>query len=111
MGLVWLHKRLLGVSIEEPGGEQLRIEPDTAGLAHIEGTTMTPKGAVSVSWTPAGSSLNIALPAQVRAHVVLPPSLASLDREKRLKIPSGCRRGADATYLCTGSGLAFSIAH
>jgi hypothetical protein len=108
VGLVWLHKRLLGVKIRVPGGSELDIAPDAAGLAHIEGTTMTPKGAVSVSWTPKTSVLTITVPEKVTAHVALPQSLAVIDGAGSLSVPSTCKRSDVATYVCTGSKLTFT---
>ena len=108
VGLVWLHKRLLGVSIEVPGGSQLLIQPDAAGLAHVEGTTMTPHGLVSVSWTPSAPNLKISLPVDVHATVILPPALASVERSGGLGIPPTCQRTADGTYICSGTDIVFS---
>ncbi|WP_263381347.1 alpha-L-rhamnosidase-related protein [Granulicella arctica] len=108
VALVWLHKRLLGVSIEVPGGSELMIQPDAAGLTHIEGTTMTPKGPVTIAWTPAMPLLTITLPEQVRAHILLPQALAAIAREGHLRAPSSCKREGDASYICTGSKLVFA---
>lgn len=108
VGLVWLHKRLLGVSIEVPGGSVLSIQPDAAGLAHVEGTTITPHGSVYVSWNAEKEHLSINLPAQVSAEILLPTSLAAIDRTKPLHVPITCKRSGEGRYRCTGSSLVFS---
>jgi hypothetical protein len=107
VGLVWLHDSLLGVRILQPGGGVLQIKPDTGGLKFVEGTTMTPKGAVFVSWKPALQRLSIDLPGQVKAMVQLPPDLAKLESSHHLHIPAGCSANGKSMYQCEGHGLVF----
>ncbi|MBN1816574.1 MAG: hypothetical protein JW828_04390, partial [Sedimentisphaerales bacterium] len=70
--LLWLHETLLGVRIVQPGGARLQIAPQTGGLPYVQGHTVTPKGLVWVSWQPQYFSLEIVLPENVTAEVVLP---------------------------------------
>jgi hypothetical protein len=107
VALVWLHDSLLGVRIVEPGGGILKIAPDTAGLKFVEGSTMTPKGVVFVSWKPASRNLSIKLPPHVIARVTLPPELTRLDSSKQLQTPGGCSLEAQGQYRCTGENFEF----
>jgi hypothetical protein len=108
VALVWLHDSLLGVRIVEPGGGVLQIKPDAGGLRYVEGTTMTPKGEVSVSWRPAGKSLVITLPEGVKANVLLPAELARLDDLHHLRVPAGCSHKGAGTYQCGATKLVFA---
>jgi hypothetical protein len=101
VGLVWLHKSLLGVTIKSPGGEQIKVQPNSGGMAQIDGTTVTPHGPVSVSWTPGMLSLEIRLPRHVVADVVLPAQLVEV--LSTLHIPAGCKAETNGTYRCQGS--------
>ncbi len=107
VALVWLHDSLLGVRILQPGGSLLQIKPDTAGLSYVEGTTMTPKGAVFVSWRPSLNKVEVHLPPKVRAVVVLPPELQRLQTSKQLSIPSECELYETNKYMCSGDQILF----
>ncbi len=72
VSLVWLHKQLLGVRLLEPGGENLRIQPDCAGLPYVAGHTMSPKGPLWVYWEPAEYEMEITLPPSMATEVVVP---------------------------------------
>ena len=109
VGLVWLHRRLLGVTIAAPGGDILAIAPNAAGMARVTGTTLTPHGAVTIDWSSQAPLLTIDLPEQVRAHVSLPHELEVVRHSDGLRIPSTCREEASASYLCTGQHLVFGI--
>jgi len=109
VALVWLHDSLLGVTIASPGGTRIRIHPDAAGLRYVEGTTVTPKGDVFVSWKPSLSSLSVRIPAGTEAEIVLPAKLADLASSGRLHIPPNCRAENSGAYICRGQGLAFSV--
>ena len=111
VGLVWLHRRLLGVTIATPGGDTLAIAPNAAGMTHIEGTTLTPHGAVTIAWSPQQPLLTIDLPEQVRAYVSLPPELEVAHHSKSLRYSSACTEEADARFLCTGRHLVFRRAN
>ena len=105
VGLVWLHESLLGVTIAKAGGSELAIRPDAGGLAQVDGTTMTPKGPVAVTWNAAAAKLEVSLPAGVTARVVLPGALA---KAGDVEVPAGCRKVGDAAYACEGSKLMFA---
>lgn len=70
--LLWLHEHLLGVHITRPGGGEIRICPDAAGLPFVAGHTMTPKGSVWVMWEPSEYHIEITLPPGVQARVEIP---------------------------------------
>ena len=74
--LLWLHDSLLGVTLDEPGGGKITIAPDAGGLPFVAGNTMTPKGVVWVNWQPTVHRLEVRVPDNVLAHVVLPSELA-----------------------------------
>ena len=107
VALVWLHDSLLGVRILEPGGGVLQIKPDAADLPYVEGNTITPKGAVYVSWKPASRRLSINLPADVRANVELPSELAKLEDTRKLQIPAQCAHINAHIYSCQGNAILF----
>ncbi|MBN2474621.1 MAG: hypothetical protein JXB62_08430 [Pirellulales bacterium] len=101
--LLWLHDTLLGVRIAEPGGGRLRIAPHADGLPYVAGHTNTPKGLVWVHWDPQQWTLEVAIPRDVTAEIVLPPSC----RGKR--IVANCDAGdvqqRDArTFVVSGAG-------
>lgn len=70
--LQWLHDTLLGVSLISPGGARIRIAPDAGSLPYVAGTTMSPKGPVSVYWDPQQLILQVILPPEVVAEVLYP---------------------------------------
>ncbi len=107
VALVWLHDSLLGVRIIEPGGSVLQVKPDAAGLPYVEGNTMTPKGAVFVSWKPSAKMLSIDLPAEVRANVELPAELLKLEIIGSLHVPTQCEKSGQGTYSCKGKAIRF----
>ncbi len=69
--LLWLHELVLGVTIQSPGGAELRIAPDLCGRPWIRGKTCTPRGIVTVEASSDGR-LNVTLPADTTAHVIRP---------------------------------------
>ncbi|SEB41741.1 alpha-L-rhamnosidase C-terminal domain-containing protein [Terriglobus roseus] len=107
VALVWLHDSLLGVRISQPGGSLLQIKPQSGGLKLVEGTTMTPKGAVFVSWKPQARRLAIRLPVGSSAVITLPAELAPADRSRNLHIPVSCSRTQEGNYQCSGRVLTF----
>ena len=70
--LLWLHDSLLGVTIAEPGGGKIRIAPDAGGLPYVAGHTVTPKGVVWVYWDPQQWKLEVDIPEELTAELVLP---------------------------------------
>ncbi len=63
-----LIRTVLGVSVLEPGCARLRIAPHLAGLAHVSGAFVTPRGPALVEY--ASGDLRVTLPDGVRATVV-----------------------------------------
>ena len=70
--LIWLHENLLGVTVATPGGAQLKIQPVSAGLTRIKGSTCTPRGVVDVDFDPIKLTLSVELPPQCAATIELP---------------------------------------
>jgi hypothetical protein len=72
-GIVEVLQALLGITITSPGAATLRIEPPSGGLTHAAGTEWTERGPVKVSWTQtaAGTSINVDIPVNVSALVVV----------------------------------------
>jgi hypothetical protein len=72
-GIVEVLQALLGITITSPGAATLRIEPPSGGLTHADGTEWTERGPVKVSWTQtaAGTSINVDIPVNVSALVVV----------------------------------------
>jgi len=70
--LMWLHDTLLGVQITKPGGGNIRIAPQTGGLPYVQGHFHTPKGLVWISWDPQQWRLEVQIPDNVKAEVLLP---------------------------------------
>jgi alpha-L-rhamnosidase len=66
----WLMEEVLGVKATEPGFSKLRIRPELAGLKWARGAVATPHGAVRVEAST--SRIQIAIPAGVKATVILP---------------------------------------
>lgn len=74
--LLWLHDSLLGVRITEPGGGKLTVAPRTGGLPYVAGHTVTPKGVVWVYCDPQQWLVEVEIPEDITATVVLPPEMA-----------------------------------
>jgi hypothetical protein len=72
-GIVEMLQTLLGITITSPGAATLRIEPPNGALTHAAGTQWTERGPVHVSWTQtrSGTSINVDIPVNVSAVVVL----------------------------------------
>ncbi|MGQ9648662.1 MAG: alpha-L-rhamnosidase-related protein [Phycisphaerae bacterium] len=80
--LLWMHESLLGVRIISPGGNKIRIAPDDGGLPFVAGHTCTPKGIVYVYWDPQQWRMEVSIPADVEADLVLPKQY----RGKRIEV-------------------------
>ena len=101
--LLWLHDTLLGVRIEEPGGGKIRISPQSGGLPFVQGHTLTPKGKVWVSWEPRQWKLEVTLPKDVKAEIVVPKKL----RGKRIRViqhAGSVKPQPKGHYLIKGQG-------
>jgi alpha-L-rhamnosidase len=73
----WLYKALAGINLApgSVGFEKIRIEPQMVrDLRHAAGSTRTPRGEVSCSWTRDGRSVRIevVIPVGSEAEVVIP---------------------------------------
>jgi alpha-L-rhamnosidase len=80
--LVAMQETLLGVSLMEPGTDgtvRVAVSPPREGLAAASGSVPTVAGPVAARWQRAGSRLSVELsvPANAAAHVVLPARAAS----------------------------------
>ena len=77
--LIQMSARILGVTVAEPGGKRLNIEPVPAGLTFARGTVPTMNGDVIVDWRASGANftLDVTLPPGTQADVRLPSPLAT----------------------------------
>jgi hypothetical protein len=73
-GIVEILQALLGVTVTSPGAATIQIAPPDAGLSSARGTEWTERGPVTVAWrhTARGHSLDVTIPVNVTATVVLP---------------------------------------
>jgi hypothetical protein len=73
-GIVGILRSLLGITVTSPGAATIRIAPPATGLRHARGTVWTERGPVSVAWarTGRGVSVDVTVPVNVTATVVLP---------------------------------------
>ncbi|MCU1523751.1 MAG: Alpha-L-rhamnosidase [Microbacteriaceae bacterium] len=70
--LLWLHENLLGVTFTGKGSGAISIKPASAGLPFVQGTTITPNGAVSVYFDPSGPRLSVEIPVGCVATLSFP---------------------------------------
>jgi hypothetical protein len=77
-GISGILQSLLGIDVTGPGGATIRIAPPATGLRHARGTEWTERGPVGVSWerTGRGFTLDVTVPVNVTATVVLPAGAA-----------------------------------
>jgi hypothetical protein len=73
-GIVEILQALLGVTVTSPGAATIQIAPPDTGLSSARGTEWTERGPVTVAWkrTARGDSLDVTVPVNVTATVVLP---------------------------------------
>jgi hypothetical protein len=76
--LLWLHESLLGVTFEGRGSGAITIRPVAAGLPFVQGTTVTPSGAVSVYFDPSSPRMSVDIPGGCVATVVFPAEFQGL---------------------------------
>jgi hypothetical protein len=106
-GIVEMLQALLGVTVTSPGAAAIQIAPPDQGLAGARGTEWTERGPVSVAWrhTPRGYLLDVTVPVNVTATIVLPAApagsgyRAESSGDARL-ITTGCT----STVFRVGSG-------
>ena len=75
--IVDIVESLLGLQVTAPGASAILIAPPAVGLTSASGTVRTERGAVQIDWKrPAGGglTLNVTIPDNVSATVVLPIS-------------------------------------
>ncbi len=77
-GISGILQGLLGIDVTSPGAGTVRIAPPGTGLRHARGTEWTQRGPVAVDWarTRSGVTLEITVPVNVTATVVLPGTAA-----------------------------------
>jgi hypothetical protein len=73
-GITGILEELLGVAVTSPGAATVHIAPPASGLTRASGTVWTERGPVTVAWKRdrKGVSLDVSLPVNVTATVVLP---------------------------------------
>jgi hypothetical protein len=104
MPLLWMHDTLLGVTIDCPGGAHLLITPVSAGLPYVSGTTMTPRGAVSVHYEPSHLRLTVDLPEGCSADLIMPAEFTGVrvvETKKAAEVLNG------HSILCGGARYEF----
>jgi alpha-L-rhamnosidase len=84
--LVAIQESLLGIALEEPdddGTVHAVVAPPSAGLPRASGSVPTIAGPLSVAWEASGRgiSLNLTVPVNAAARVLLPASSAAAVRE------------------------------
>jgi hypothetical protein len=76
--LLWLHESLLGVTFEGRGSRAITIRPVSAGLPFVQGTTVTPSGAVSVYFDPSSPRISVDIPGDCVATLIFPAEFDGL---------------------------------
>jgi hypothetical protein len=76
--LLWLHESLLGVTFEGRGSRAITIRPVSAGLPFVQGTTVTPSGAVSVYFDPSSPRISVDIPVDCVATLIFPAEFDGL---------------------------------
>lgn len=73
-GISGILQALLGIDVTAPGAAAIQIAPPAVGLRHARGTVWTERGPVTVAWTRTGNgfSLDVTVPVNVTATVILP---------------------------------------
>jgi alpha-L-rhamnosidase len=112
--LVAMQETLLGVSLLEPGADgtvRVLVNPPRAGLGSASGSVPTVAGPVATEWRRVGSrfSVQLSVPANASAQVVVPGASASDVREGGVAVSSspGVRvvsESGGSVVLSTGSG-------
>ncbi len=95
VGITGILDGLLGITVTAPAATTVQIAPPASGLAHADGTEWTESGPVHVAWTRTGTgvTLDVDVPDNVRATIVLPgPDLPGPDL------------AGTARYAATGPG-------
>jgi len=101
--LLWMHDTLLGLRITGPGGGRIRIHPDAAGLPFVAGHVGTPKGTVWIYWNPQTWTLEVELPEDVTADVIM-PDVCQGKPVKVLQSPEGGVTEQDGTRFTFAKG-------
>ncbi|KAJ4300796.1 hypothetical protein N0V90_002884 [Kalmusia sp. IMI 367209] len=71
----WIHQKIGGLAIAEPGWKSVRVAPEPGGgITNAKASFLSPYGTVSTSWavTDAGFQLEVTVPPNSKAEVVLP---------------------------------------
>jgi hypothetical protein len=76
--LLWLHEHLLGVTFEGKGSRAITVRPVSAGLPFVQGTTVTPSGAVSVYFDPSSPRISVDIPDGCVATLIFPAEFHGL---------------------------------
>jgi len=108
-----LSTEVLGVQPIAPGFASFRVAPRTAGLTFAKGVFPTVKGDIQVDWTIDKHvfSLNVLVPAETTAEVVLPVAKASRVRANNTLVWSGAvlQRNAVGVAAATWDGQSLKL--
>jgi hypothetical protein len=101
-GISGILQPLLGIDVTSPGAATVRIAPPATGLRHARGTEWTERGTVTVDWrrTDRGFTLDVTVPVNVTATVVLPAAAGAWGAGEPRLVESGNGR----TVFTVGSG-------
>ncbi len=110
--LVDVVESLLGLKITSPGAAGITIAPPAVGLTFANGTVRTERGPVTVDWQrTAGMQLNVTIPVNISATVVLPISKpASTSASGAGKPTFVSEDTAHATYTVGSGQSSFVVA-
>jgi alpha-L-rhamnosidase len=104
----FLYRHVAGIGPAAPGYRTLLVSPQPGGgLTSATGTYRTPYGTAESSWSLSGDrlALDITIPANVTATVVVPTSQPGSVRAPTEAVPSG-----SATYWLPAGKYRFSAA-
>lgn len=111
--LVAIHEALLGLTIVSPGGDSAGpvfevAPPGAAGLSGATGSAPTTAGPLAVRWRRAAGrlALDVALPPNASARVVLPPGAGAVTEGG---VPAEEASGVRALGPATGSAPAYLV--
>lgn len=93
----WIHQKIGGLAPAEPGWKTTLVAPEPGGdITNANATYLSPYGVVRSTWnvTDAGFALEVQIPPNARAHVVLPDG-----KNETVKVGSGIHNFALEGYI------------
>jgi hypothetical protein len=105
--LLWLHESLLGVTFDGRGSSAITIRPVSAGLPFVQGTTVTPRGAVSVYFDPSSPRISVDIPGDCVATLIFPAEFHGL-LVRDVDRPDSSFSGSDNAVLSEAGRYTFA---